>query len=202
MKRSQPFIRFVSCYSLFAVVFFGACSTPTQGIGEKVAEVALSSVGIKSGKAPAHSRTVNFRVDVAKDLNAGDDGIGLSTVMRVYKLRNHDSFLAAPYSEFSSPDKEKQALGADLIEARELTLTPGQKLVFDEKANGDTAYLGVVALFRSPSAQRWRFAFAVAEAERSGITIGVHACAMTATSMAPVGMDPNTATLLSSTRCK
>ena len=38
--------------------------------------------------------------------------------------------------------------------------------------------MGVVALFHSPPAQGWRLAFAAPEAERSGVTIGLHACAM------------------------
>ena len=40
------------------------------------------------------------------------------------------------------------------------------------------AYIGVVALFRAPAGQRWRVSFSASEAQKSGITIGAHACAL------------------------
>jgi type VI secretion system protein VasD len=38
--------------------------------------------------------------------------------------------------------------------------------------------VGVVALFHTPAAQRWRLTFPAADAERQGVTVGVHACAL------------------------
>ena len=55
--------------------------------------------------------------------------------------------------------------------------------------------LGIVALFRSPAAQRWKFAFNTEKNEKSGIVIGLHACAMTVTSgtlTTPAGATPLT----------
>lgn len=181
------------------------CGTAVQTAADKVTEVTLGAVGIKLPEKtdlPRPSRSIAVRMEATKDLNAGEDGQGLATVMRLYKLRDYNSFLATPYASFGGTEKEKQAIGADLMEVREVILAPGQTLDLKEKMSGDAAYLGVVALFRTPFPQRWRFAFATADAERSGITLGAHTCAMTATQPAPIGTNLNDTALLSPVRCK
>lgn len=135
-------------------------------------------------------------------MNAGDDGEGLSAVLRIYKLRDRTSFLSMPYAAFGNPDKEKQVIGADLLEVREMILSPGQMLDVTEKMNAEAAYLGVVTLFRSPSPERWRFAYATSDIENSGVTIGIHRCAMTSTSAAPIGMTLSETALLSPLKCR
>lgn len=186
-------------------ISLSACNTAAKLAVEKVAEVALGSIGVQlaSNQNSADAKkTVAMRVEAANNLNANDNGQGLTTVMRLYKLRDQNNFMATPYAAFGSEDKEKSALGADLVEVRELTLSPGQALDLKEKMTGDAAYLGVVTLFRNPYPRRWRFAFAVADAQHAPITLGVHNCAMTATSIAPMGMSSSEASLLSAIRCK
>jgi type VI secretion system protein VasD len=169
-----------------------------------LAEKALGAMGVKidsqvSAKPP---KTVQLRLETAQDLNAGEDGQGLSTVFRMYKLKDQNAFLSTPYSVFGNPEKEKSAFGQDLLEVREMILSPGEVLDLKEKVPADSPYLGTVALYRQPSAQRWRFVFAAADSEKAGITLGLHACAMTATTTAPVGMSLNESALLSPARCK
>lgn len=161
-------------------------------------------MGIKvDGQSGARaSKTVQLRLETAQNLNAGEDGQGLSTVFRVYKLKDRNAFLATPYSVFGSPEREKSAFGQDVLEMREMVLSPGESLDMKEKITADTPYLGTVALFRQPGAQRWRFVFAAADSEKTGITLGLHACAMTATTTPPVGMTLNESALLSSVHCK
>lgn len=190
--------------TLLACVLLTACSATVNASGDDLVETALSSIGLKkpdNAMPSGPTRSLKLKIEAAKDLNAEDDGQGLATVMRLYKLRDRNNFLSMPHSGFGASEKEKQALGGDLIEVRELILTPGQRLAVTEKMPGDAAYLGIVTLFRSPSPQRWRFAFAAAEAERTGITVGVHTCAMTATNVAPAGMSLAESTLLSAVRC-
>lgn len=180
------------------------CSTAVKMAADALAEKALGAMGIKvDGQAAAKpSKTVPLRLETAQDLNAGEDGQGLSTVFRIYKLKDQNAFLATPYSAFGNPEKERSAFGQDLLEVREMILSPGDVLDIKEKIPADSPYLGTVALFRQPSAQRWRFIFAAADSEKTGITLGLHACAMTATTTPPVGMTLNESALLSSARCK
>jgi type VI secretion system protein VasD len=57
-------------------------------------------------------------------------------------------------------------------------LIPGQRYEIGEKVTREAYFIGVDALFQAPAEQRWRLAFAAADAEKSGITVGLHACAM------------------------
>lgn len=190
--------------SALACGFLIACNT-VQTMSDKAAEIALSAAGITipdNAALPKAPKTIKVRLEAARDLNADEAGQGLSAIVRLYKLKDRNAFMSAQLGAFGNPEKEKQAFGSDLMEMRELTLSPGQTLELSEKMTGEMAYLGVATLFRSPDPKRWRFAFATAEAEPSGITLGLHSCAMTATSAAPSGMDLHEAALLSSVKCK
>lgn len=123
-------------------------------------------------------RNVVLRLHAAKRLNVDARGQSLALLVRVYKLRQRTAFEQAPYAAFLSPQGEREALGADLVEVRELTLVPGQQLELNEKLPREVGWLGVVALFYSPPPQGWRLAFAGSEAEQAGVTIGLHGCAM------------------------
>lgn len=188
---------------LLSSIFLIACSI-VRTTTDKVAQIALEAGGAKiptSSPRAFSVKTVWIRIDAAKNLNADDDGRGLSTIVRIYKLKDKNGFLSAPYAIFGHTEREKLAFGNDLMDVRELILAPGQRIELAEKMTDEIAYLGVATLFRSPEITRWRFVFPTTEAESSGVTLGVHACAMTATSLAPSGMALNDVSLLSSVKC-
>lgn len=187
-----------------AAAMLTACGA-VQTASSKVADMALNVAGVRLPEVAAPRRADRFahvRIAAAGNLNADEHGRGLSAIVRVYRLKDRNAFLAAPYAAFGHAEKEKQALGSDLLDVSELILAPGQTLEFKEKMNDETAYLGVVALFRVPDQKRWRFAFTASDAESSGVTLGLHACAMTATAAAPSGMAPGDAALLSPVKCQ
>jgi type VI secretion system protein VasD len=151
----------------------------------KVADIALEATGLKKPEIPEipdlqkPPRNVSLKLHAGDNLNAGTADKSLSLVARIYKLKQTEAFYATPYDAFLSPEKEKQALGADLLEVREISLIPGQLYEVIEKVSRESSYIGVVTLFRTPAPQRWRAAFASKDAEASGITLGVHACSLT-----------------------
>lgn len=140
-------------------------------------------------------RNVALRLHASPKLNADKRGQPLALSVRLYQLRQKDAFEQAPYSAFLNPQAERESLGPDLLEVREIMLVPGQRYEVLEKLGRETGYLAVVALFQRPAEGRWRSAVAAADAERSGLTLGLHACAMT------VGGSGAAATL-SSVRCQ
>ncbi|AYM77573.1 type VI secretion system lipoprotein TssJ [Janthinobacterium agaricidamnosum] len=123
-------------------------------------------------------RNVSIRLHAAQRLNTDADGRPLALVARIYKLRQSAAFEQAPYDSFLDAQREKAALGADLMEVKEVLLVPGQRYEVQEKVSKEAYFIGVVALFRAPATQRWRATFAAPDAERSGITVGLHACAL------------------------
>jgi type VI secretion system protein VasD len=169
-----------------------------------ITDAALSAVGVRTPaalpEAQQPARTVAIRLHAADKLNVDASGQPLALVARIYKLRRSAAFEQAPYDAFLSEQKEKDALGADLIEVREVVLTPGQHYEVSEKVSREAAFVGVVALFHSPSPQRWRVAFAAADAERAGLSIGAHACALSVSAQAAPALHPDR--ILSPVRCQ
>lgn len=132
-------------------------------------------------------RKVALKVYAGPELNHDASRKPLSLVLRIYKLKSASAFLQAPYEAFSAPGRDKDALGEDVIEMRELTLVPGQRYETEEKVPRDAAAVGLVALFNAPAPQRWKFAFDAAGAERTGLVIGALGCALTVSQGVPVG---------------
>ncbi len=170
-----------------SVAALAACSTGASVLAG-AANGALEAMGLKSSNLPDAQkppREVPLKLTAGNNLNAANDKRPVALVVRLYSLKDPTSFLQAPYDTFIDPAREKQTLGADLVQVREMTLIPGQRYDFTEKVSREATTLGVVALFRSPAAQRWKFAFNTEKNEKNGIVIGLHACAMTLTAGTP-----------------
>ena len=168
--------------------------------------VVLLLGGCKSGGEGPETPpgiTVPLRLYAGDNLNAGDDGRGLATVVRIYHLRGMQRFEQAPFDVLMDETREQAALGSDLVQAREVVLTPGMRREFEERLSADTNHIGVVALFRAPASGRWRYAFDARQegVVEEGITIGLHACAMTTGSTALSTPVPGDASSLASVRC-
>jgi type VI secretion system protein VasD len=130
-------------------------------------------------------RIVSIRLHAATTLNSGNGGPPLALVARVYTLRQAEAFERVPYAGFTDAQTERESLGADLLGVKEVLLIPGQHYEVQEKVSREAGFIGIVALFRAPDGQRWRAAFPAAAAEQSGITLGLHGCALTAGAGAP-----------------
>lgn len=178
--------------SVLLALLAGCASSPKEalldGLGI-VKDKALESVGLKKAEVPESAkpeRTLAWTLQADEQLNRGRSGPALSVVTRLYKLRSPDALLKAPMETFGNPALERARLGDDLIEVREIPLVPGQVVSFKEKTHRDVRHVAVVALFHSPAAGRWRYAFATEDAERTGIALGAHACSLTVGQGRPV----------------
>lgn len=161
------------CLYLYACVVAGALT----GCGS-----ALQMMGLQEKQevpdAQKPERRIAIRLQAARDLNTDAAGRPLALVARIYKLRQKAAFEQAPYDSFLSAQKEKEALGADLLEVKEVMLIPGQRYEAVEKVSREAYYVGVVALFRNPAPQHWRLAFEAGAAEKSSIDVRAGACAI------------------------
>lgn len=136
--------------------------------------------GLSLEQAQAALKTdVTLRLHAADNLNTDPGGRPLSVVVRIYRLKDASAFLQAPYQAFQADAKTSPPpFAADLIDVREVVLTPGQKHEVIEALPNSVRALGVVALFRSPAEGRWRFVFDVKASQAGGITLGAHGCAL------------------------
>lgn len=104
-------------------------------------------------------------------------------VARIYELKDREAFERAPATAFEL-DKNRlpPELSDALLGAREVVLTPGQRYEVTETLPEGTRYIGVLALFRAPAEGRWRHVFDAQAATETGLTLGVHACALSVAS--------------------
>lgn len=168
----------------------GAALAPLAGAALEAAGLRKPAELPESQKPP---RNVPLRLHAAKQLNVNGRGQPLALAVRLYKLRQKDAFEGAPYAAFLDPRLERESLGADLVEVREIMLVPGQRYEVTEKVAREAGHVGLVALFHNPAAGRWRTTVSSVEAEKAGLSVGLHACAMS------VG---SAATALGSVRCQ
>lgn len=146
---------------------------------------SCASQRLPESQKPA--RTVAIRLHASSNLNAGEGRQPYALAIRIYKLRQPAAFQRMNFDSFLNQHSEREMLGDDLLEVREVMLIPGQHYEVTEKVTREASFIGVVALFRAPSANRWRTVIAADDAEKNGITIGLHACVIsTGEPMAPV----------------
>lgn len=173
-------------FAMATLLALGGCAAGS------IAGMAMELAGIRKAPelpdAQKPPRQVPIRLHAGANLNAGPGDQPLAVATRIYKLRQAAAFERAPYLGFLDPQRERELLGADLLEVREVLLFPGQRYEVVERVSREAYYIGVVALFRNPAEQRWRLAFGATEAEKSGVTVGLHACALSAGSMPLAGL--------------
>lgn len=168
----------------------------------KAMDKTLQAVGIRDTK-PDAPPTIPLRLYAGSNLNAANDKRATAAVVKVYHLRSSQRFEQAPFNAFLDQAGEQAALGADLLSVNEVVLTPGARQELSEQLSEGTAVLGVVALFRAPAENRWRLAFDTKgkTLPQDGVTVGIHACALTSDSKAlltRISGDPGS---LASIRC-
>ncbi len=190
--------RFTSRASLALLAMLIAGCASNGGIVDKT----LKAVGIRE-TPPEGPAVIELRLLAGSNLNAANDGRATAAVIKIYHLRNIQRFQQAPYAAFLDQAGEQASLGADLLSVNEIVMTPGSRQTFTETVKEGSAAIGVVALFRAPAENRWRLAFDTAgkTAASKGVTVGVHACALTTDSealLSPLSGDPGS---LASVQC-
>ena len=88
-------------------------------------------------------------------LNQNERGQSLSTVVRIYQLRDKQKFESALYRDLLNQDKT--VLGDDLLETKEVSIRPGEAVAIDSEIHKDMDYIGVVVFFnRADNEQDWK----------------------------------------------
>lgn len=181
-----------------------ACSTPHPPDGATSADPpenasttdkVLQFFGLQKPTSPTDDedhgvtlpgRRIKLRLWASDALNLNAAGQPVAVLTRLYQLKSPEAFLKAPFEAFGDPAKEKEALGDDLIETRDVQLIPGQHFKTTDVVSRDIGVIGIVALYRNPDPLHWRYAFKTDRAEFSGISLALHACAMTVHQGRPV----------------
>jgi type VI secretion system protein VasD len=184
--REMLFLPRVLVAVLAAATLVG-CATGGSSADASLLDKALQAVGLSKpplpdvpiSELPTLSRKVALRLHAGDLLNTSPSGLPLSLVARVYKLRESGAFMQATYDALQASTPARDApFVQDIVEMREVVLTAGARHEVVELMPPQAKYLAVVALFRVPADARWRFVFETKAAAESGVTLGLHACAM------------------------
>jgi type VI secretion system protein VasD len=122
----------------------------------RLALLALTAVlAACAAKPPAPPPTVlRGAIEASAAVNPDARGRPSPIVVKVFELRSVGPFEAADF--FSLFDKDREALGADVLRKEELTLRPGERVAIDRTLDPDTRYVGIVAGYRALERSRWR----------------------------------------------
>ena len=114
----------------------------------------------------------------------------LSVVLDVYQLKDRQAFSRLTFDDFVSGKSETDLFGDELIQKTEIVILPGGKQSLATSLLPETKYLGVVAVYRMPSEQQWRYLVPAEQIRKTGfwhwgssaektITVRLHDCYLT-----------------------
>jgi len=112
---------------------------------------------------------VSLVLNAGTDVNPDPSGQALSVVVRIYQLKYKGRMESADYNAIWRSDT--QTLSDDLLERQERIIQPGTQEMLEIRVNPSAAYLGIVALFRSPSGDTWRKIIPVGQSKTQSITL-------------------------------
>lgn len=91
-------------------------------------------------------KTMNLDLTSRASLNPNGAGQSLSTVVRIYQLKDAKTFDKLDYAQLQSNDLD--ALKPDLLATKDVVLRPNSSASVSEPMNEDAEFVGVVAFFR------------------------------------------------------
>ena len=144
--------------------------------------VILEASGVLKREADPSKRfkELSLRLSAEDELNTSATGVSMSMVAKIYVLRSAERFGSLSYEQLGAADSDTMLFGEDMISVREVILIPGKSYDINLSIPGDAMALAVVGMYRAPYANRWRVAFDAQKSLSSGIVVGAHACALSA----------------------
>jgi type VI secretion system protein VasD len=154
-----------------------------MGITRRSAAVGLASGALllavgcaPKPPAPGAARLAGA-IEATAAVNPDSRGRPSPIVVKLFELRAAGAFESADF--FALVDREREALGTDLLRKDDVTLRPGERIPLDRPLDPETRYLGVVAGYRNLERARWRTAAVVAPDRVNRVLIRLDAAGVT-----------------------
>ena len=93
-------------------------------------------------------KTVHLDIRAREAVNSNAGGAALSTVVRVYQLKDRKTFDSTDYPSLFKADS--QAIKADLVAEKDIRLQPGGAVMVDMPMDEKAQYVAVAGMFMSP----------------------------------------------------
>jgi len=168
---------------LCLVTLLSGCAgaSGVQMAGTAIGVILEASGVLKRDSDPSKRfKELSLRLSAGDELNTTTTGVSMSMVAKIYVLRSSERFGSLSYEQIGAAESDMLLFGEDLISVRELVLIPGKSYDVKLSVPGDATALAVVGMYRAPYANRWRIAFDAQKSLSSGIVVGAHACALSA----------------------
>lgn len=123
------------------------------GIAQSVSEGA---VDLSNSVFSWDVRTLHLDVTARAELNMDDEGHSSPVVVRIYQLKEADTFNSVSYQDLVNQDSE--VLKDSLLESKEIVLKPNTSISIDVPFDKKAEVAGIVALFKEPNLKdnSWR----------------------------------------------
>ena len=93
-------------------------------------------------------KTLHLDILAREAINNNDGGVALSTVVRIYQLKDRKSFDSTDYPSLFKADS--QAIKTDLVAEKDIRLQPGGAVMVDMPMEESAKYVAVAGMFMSP----------------------------------------------------
>lgn len=105
------------------------------------------------------SQPLAYPIRAAGDrvINRDEVGNALSVVVRLYELNDRNAFSKLRLEDLSNGKRDEDLLGDELVNRTEVVVMPGQRSIHDAQLQPETRFVGVVAMFRQPDLDHWRY---------------------------------------------
>jgi len=93
-------------------------------------------------------KTLHLDIRAREAVNSNAGGVALSTVVRVYQLKDRKTFDSTDYPSLFKADS--QAIKADRVAEKDIRLQPGGAVMVDMPMDENAQYVAVAGMFMSP----------------------------------------------------
>ena len=93
-------------------------------------------------------KTLHLDIHAREAMNNNAGGVALSTVVRIYQLKDRKTFDSTDYPSLFKADS--QALGTDRIAEKDIRLQPGGAVMVDMPMEENAQFVAVAGMFLSP----------------------------------------------------
>lgn len=137
----------------FAVITGMVSLVTGCGLTQKVSE---GTVSLTKSIFYKEIKTLHLDLSAREAANKNAQGIALSTVVRIYQLKDRKAFDSANYQSLFAQDST--VVKADLLAQRDVRVRPGESVTVNIPLENEAQYVAVAGMFISPdqSEDSWR----------------------------------------------
>lgn len=115
------------------------------GLTQKVTD---GTVAVSKSIFYKQVKTLHLDIHAREAVNSNAGGVALSTVVRIYQLKDRKTFATTDYPSLFRADS--QAIKADLVAEKDIRLQPGGAVMVDMPMDENAQYVAVAGMFMSP----------------------------------------------------